>query len=127
MTGLSGCKSTEADGITVLPSSVTPPEGRVHPQWGWQLLSQGGHLGGVPGAWTLNTLVHGKGLIPSHLLHSEFLQGKGDGGKTTGRAVSLSDVRKVMVKLTWALLGALPEPTKASSLVLPFNLSAVGL
>lgn len=67
------------------------------------------------------------GCIPSHLLHSEFLQGKGDGGKTTGGAASLPAVRKVMVKLTWALLGDVPEPTEANSLVLPLNLSAVGL
>lgn len=66
------------------------------------------------------------GCILSHLLHSEFLHGKGDGGKTTGRA-SLPAVRKVMVKLTWALLGDVPEPREASSLVLPLNLSAVGL
>lgn len=51
---LSGCKSTQADGITVLPSTVTPPEERI--------LSWGGYLGGVPVAWTVNTLVHGKGL-----------------------------------------------------------------
>lgn len=60
------------------------------------------------------------GCILSHLLHSEFLQGKGDGGKTTGRA-SLPAVRKVMVKLTWALLGDVPEPREASSLVLPLT------
>lgn len=54
MIRLSGCKSTQADGITVLPSTVTPPEGRI--------LSWGGYLGGVPVAWTVNTLVHGKGL-----------------------------------------------------------------
>lgn len=75
------------------------------------------------GAWKGSHLF---GCIPSHLLHSEFLQGKGAGGKTTGRA-SLPAVRKVMMKLTWALLGDVPEPREASSLVLPFNLSAVGL
>lgn len=60
------------------------------------------------------------GCILSHFLHSEFLQGKGDGGKTTGRA-SLPPVRKVIVKLTWALLGDVPEPREASSLVLPLT------
>lgn len=89
-------------------------------------------LGRVPVAWTVNILVHGKGLtyldaFPSHLLHSEFLQGKGDGGKTPGGVASLHAVRKVVVKLTRALLGDVPEPTEASSLVLPLNLSAVGL
>lgn len=32
-----------------------------------------------------------------------------------------------MVKLTWTLLEDEPEPREASSLVLPLNLSAVGL
>lgn len=88
--------------------------------------------GRCPNGLTVNTLVHGKGLtyldaFPSHFLHSEFFQRKGDGEKTTGRAASLPAVRKVMVKLTWALLGDTPEPTEATSLVLPLNLSAVGL
>lgn len=67
------------------------------------------------------------GCIPSHLLRSEFLQGKGDGGKTTGGAASLPAVRKAMVKRAWALLGDIREPAEASSLVLPHNLPAVGL
>lgn len=54
------------------------------------------------------------GCILSHLLRSKFLQGKGDGGKTTGRAASLPAVRKVMVKPAWALLGDIPEPVLLS-------------
>lgn len=76
------------------------------------------------GAWKRPHLF---GCIPSHLLRSEFLQGKGDGGKTTGGAAALPAVRKVMLKWAWALLGDIPEPAEASSLVLLHNLPAVGL
>lgn len=34
----------------------------VHPQRCRELLPQGRHLGGLPTAWTVNNLVHGKGL-----------------------------------------------------------------
>lgn len=67
------------------------------------------------------------GMHPLTSPSSEFLQGKGDGGKSTGRAASLPAVRKMMVKVTWALLGDVPEPIEASSLVLPLNLFAMGL
>lgn len=119
------------DGITVLPSTVTPPEGRVYPQQS-ESSCPGRAPGRCPSGLDSKYLgarkgPHLFGCIPSHLLRSEFLQHKGDGGKTTGGAASLPAVRKVMVKRAWALLGDIPEPTEASSLVLPHNLSAVGL
>lgn len=88
-------------------------------------------------AWTVNNLVHGKGLtshlfgcIPPHLLCSGFLQGKGDGGLTTGGTASLPAavpvVRKVMVTPAWALPGDIREPSEASSLVLPLTLVCSG-
>lgn len=79
------------------------------------------------GRWTVDSKHLGAwkgphlfGCIPSHLLHSEFLQGNGDGGKTTVPTCPEEGDGE-------ALLGIVPEPIQASSLVLPLNLSAVGL
>lgn len=77
-------------------------------------------------AWTVNNLVHGKGLTPLMWLyppHTSFALGfsmeKEVEGKTVGRTASLPAavpaVRKVMVTPVWALLGNIPEPSEASS------------
>lgn len=86
--GLSGCKPTQADGTTVLPHLQR--EGRVHPQWGWQLLSQGGEQ------WTVNTLVHGKGLT--------YL----DASPHISFTLSFSKEKEMEGKPLWGLLPYLP-------------------
>lgn len=64
-------KSAQANSITVLLSSgqTSRVKTRVHPQRWRELLPQGWHRGGLPMAWTVNNLVHGKGLSSLIWLH----------------------------------------------------------
>lgn len=106
--------------------------GKSPPSVGMTAPVLGRALGGVPVAWTLNSLVHGKGLTyldasPHISFTLSFSNEKEMEGKPLEGFLTLPAVRKVMVKLTRAVLGDVPKPTEASSLVLPLNLSAVAL
>lgn len=106
--------------------------GKSPPSVGVRAPVPGGHLGGVPVAWTVNTLLCGNGLTyldasPHISFALSFSKEKEMEGKPLAGLLPYLLWGRWWWKRAWALLGDIPEPAEASSLVLPHSPPAVGL